>query len=111
MLDYSQAKVFLQKAIDLAGSKDTGDIQFSLAEVYEAANEPDKACGIYLKIADTYKDDRKLVNRSLLRCAKIYEDRDDFRAALEVYSRVVQDGSEESGFAGERAGWIRANIK
>lgn len=111
MLDYSQAKVYFQKAIDLSGGKDAGDMQFSLAEVYEAANEPDKACGFYLKIADTYKDDRKLVNRSLLRCAKIYEDRDDFKTALDIYDRVVQDGSEESGFAGERAGWIRANIK
>ena len=111
LLDYEQAKLFYQKALKLIDIKDTSDIQFSLADVYEAKNELDAAITMYLKLADTYNDDTQLSIRALLRAAKIYEDKDDFRNALGIYERIAQNKTEESKFAQERIEWIKASIK
>jgi len=100
--NYEQAKVFLKKALSLAGPKDAGNIQFSLAEVYEANNELDMAASIYLQAADSYKDNQQLLASALLRCARIYEDKGDFKAALDVYERIAQTDTEEAKFARER---------
>jgi tetratricopeptide (TPR) repeat protein len=109
--DYEQAKLFYQKALELPDIKGTSDIQFSLAEVLEAKNELDAAITLYLKLADICSDNLELSIRALLRAAKIYEDRDDFRDALNVYERIAQNKTEESKFAQERIEWIKANVK
>ncbi|MDD5129341.1 MAG: tetratricopeptide repeat protein [Candidatus Omnitrophica bacterium] len=111
MLDYEQAKLFYQKVLDLTDVKNAGDIQLSLAEVYEANNELDAACELYLKVADTHKDNQQLSTSAFLRCAKIYEDRDDFKAALAIYMNIPQDDTEESRFVRERIEWIKTNVK
>ncbi|MDD5116481.1 MAG: tetratricopeptide repeat protein [Candidatus Omnitrophica bacterium] len=110
-LDYGQAEAFFKKALELAETEDIDDLRFSLAEVYESDNKMQEAADIYLKIADAPGSDRQLSARALLRCAKIREDKDDFRGALEAYEKVPLDDSEESKFARERVEWIRANIK
>ncbi|MDD5408917.1 MAG: tetratricopeptide repeat protein [Candidatus Omnitrophica bacterium] len=109
--DYDQAKLFYQKALELIEIKDAGDIQFSLAEVYEAKNELDPAIETYLKIAETYSDNAQLSARALLRAAKLYEDKDDFRRALDIYGKIARNKTEESKFAQERIEGIKANIK
>jgi len=111
LADYEQSKLFFKRALDLIDIKNSADLQFSLAEVYEADNELDMAVTVYLKIADIYKDDRELLTRALLRCAKIYEDKEDFQAALGEYMKIPQDNTEESRFARERIDWIKERIK
>lgn len=111
MLDYEQAKLFYRKALELADNKEVGDIQFSLAEVYEANDELDAAIAAYLKLAKDNSDNRQLLIRALLRVARIYEDKDDFKSASGIYERVVQNKCEESKFAQERIDWIKLNIK
>ncbi|MDD5281569.1 MAG: tetratricopeptide repeat protein [Candidatus Omnitrophica bacterium] len=111
VLDYEQAKIFFKKALELTDPREASDIQFSLAEVYEAKDELDAAIAMYLKLADIYSDNAHLSIRALLRAAKIYEDRDDFKNALGIYKRIAQDKTEESKFAQERIEWIKANIK
>jgi len=69
------------------------------------------AVTFYLKIADIYKDNREVLTRALLRCAKIYEDKDDLQTALGVYMKIAKDNTEESRFARERIEWIKARIK
>jgi len=109
--DYEQAKLFYLNALKLLDIKDSGDIQFSLAEVLEAKNELGAAATLYLKLADIYSDNTQLSIRALLRAAKIYEDKDDFRGALYIYERIAQNKTEESKFAQERVEWIKANVK
>jgi len=110
-LDYEQAELFFLKALELIDVEDSGDIRFSLAEVYEAKNELDAAIAVYLKLADIYSDNEQLLIRVLLRAAKIYEDKDDFKRALGIYVKIAKDNTEESKFAQERIEWIKANIK
>jgi TolA-binding protein len=109
--DYEQAKLFYHSALKLLDIKDSGDIQFSLAEVLEAKNELGAAITLYLKLADIYSDNTQLSIHALLRAAKIYEDKDDFREALDIYERIAQHKTEESKFAQERVEWIKAKIK
>jgi len=111
LLDYEQAKLFYLKALELTDTKEASDIQLSLAEVYEAKDELDMAIAMYLKLADIYSDNEQLSIHALLRAAKIYEDRDDFKNALNAYERIAKHKSEESKFAQERIEWIKANVK
>ena len=82
-----------------------------MAETYEAKNDLDSAITVYIKIADLYGDNVQLSIRALLRAARIYEDKDDFKSALGLYSRILQYKTEESRFAQERIDWIKVNIK
>jgi TolA-binding protein len=109
--DYGQAKLFYQKALELIELKEAGDIQFSLAEVHEAENELEAAIDAYLKVADIYNDNAQLSVRALLRAAKIYEEKGDFKRALGTYEIIARNKTEESGFAQERIEEIEANIK
>ena len=100
--DYEQAKLFFQKALELVDLKDAGDIQFSLAEVFEAKDELDAAIAMYLKIADVNSDNVQLSTRALLRAARLYEDKEDFKSALGIYGKIARYKTEESKFAQER---------
>ncbi len=111
LLDYEQAKLFYQKALESIDIKDSSDIQFSLAEVCEAKDEPDEAITVYLKLADIHNDNTQLSIHALLRAAKIYEDKDDFKNALKIYEKIAQSKAEESKFAQERIESIKMNIK
>jgi len=109
--DYEQAKLYFQKALELVDLKDASDIQFNLAEVYEAKDESDAAIAMYLKIADVYSDNAQLSTRALLRAARLYEDKEDFKAALGIYGKIAKYKTEESKFAQERIEWIKTNGK
>jgi len=49
--------------------------------------------------------------RPLLRAAKLYEDKEDFREALKIYKRIIREGAPEAGFAQERIDWINSLSK
>jgi len=108
--DYSAAKSFYTRAIQLSTPQDVAGLKFGLAEALEANSEPDAAIQQYLAAADLYTEPHQLV-RALLRAAKLYEDREESKEALKIYRRVITKNTLESGFAQERIDLITAGIK
>ncbi|MFH0917618.1 MAG: tetratricopeptide repeat protein [Candidatus Omnitrophota bacterium] len=102
--NYAQAKVFYLKSLGVAAFAEIGDLRFSLAEVLEANSEPEAAIQQYFLAADLYAQDPALYARSLLRVAKIYEDKENFKEALKIYKRIIEKAplASEAGFAQER---------
>jgi tetratricopeptide (TPR) repeat protein len=110
--DYENAELFYSQGIEKSGdNKETADLRFNLAQVLEARGEFEASCSQYLAAAELYTQSPELSSRSLLRAAKLYEDKEDFQSALKVYNRIMQKGSGESKFAEERVEWIKSNLK
>ena len=109
--DYEEAKIFYSRSLEAAEAKDLPGIRFKLAEVLEAKSEFDAAIQQYLMIADLYNQAPQLFGRSLLRAAKLYEDKENFKEALKIYRRIIQKDVEEGKFAQERIDWIKGNGK
>jgi len=105
--DYEGAKLFYSKSLEAADAKEIPEIRFSLAEVLETKAEFDPAIQQYLAVADSYPEAGQLSVRALLRAAKLYEDKENFKEALKIYRRIIEKGSAEAGFAQERIDWIK----
>jgi len=108
---FEEAKSSYSKSLEETGAKGSAGIHFGLAEALEGCSEPEAAIQEYLKAASLYGEDSQLLSRSLLRAAKLYEDKDDFKEALKIYRQVIRKGVPEAGFAQERVDWINANVK
>ncbi|MDD5465471.1 MAG: tetratricopeptide repeat protein [Candidatus Omnitrophica bacterium] len=106
--DYEGAKLYYAKSLERSDVKDTADIRFNLAEALEANSEFDAAAKQYLLAADLYPQSPDLLARSLLRAAKLYEDKESFKQALEIYKRIIEQGGQEAKFAQERVEWINS---
>lgn len=109
--DYANAKLFYSKSLDLVEDKEIANIRFSLGEVLEARGEFDPAIRQYLLAADLCTLSPELSSRSLIRAAKLYEDKEEFQEALKIYSRIAPQGAEERDFVKQRIEWIRVNAK
>jgi len=108
--DYGNAKNFYSKSVGMADDKEVAGIRFSLGEVLEALGQFEEAAQQYLQSADLNKGYPELHARALLRAAKIYEDKEDFKTALKIYNRVPQ-GIEGSKLAHEKIKWIKSGKK
>ncbi len=111
--DYQEAKRLYLKSLKVATPDQIADIRFSLAETLEANSEPEAAIQQYLLSADLYTQAPQLFVRSLLRIAKLYEDKDNFNEALKIYKRITEKVpcAVEAGYVQERIDWIRDNGK
>jgi TolA-binding protein len=111
--NYAEAKILYFKSLQAAAPAEIADIRFSLAEVLEANSELDAAIQQYLLAADLYIQTPRLFLRSLLRVAKLYEDKENFKEALKIYRRIIQKAPAalEVGFVQERIDWIKENVK
>ena len=100
-------------AIKLAAPAQIADIRFSLAEVFEANSEPESAIQQYLLAADLYPRASQLFIRPLLRAAKLYEDQENFKAALKIYNQIIEKApaAPEAGFVQERIDGVKENTK
>jgi tetratricopeptide (TPR) repeat protein len=108
--DYEGAKLYYTKSLELAEVKDVANIRFNLAEALEANSEFDAAAKQYLLAADLYARSPRSLARALLRAAKLYEDKESFKQALEIYKRIIEQGGQEAKFAQERVEWINAAV-
>ncbi len=109
--NFSEAIVSYKKCLDLVPVKQMGDIQFRIAETMQAQGKIQDAIEEYLKVPCLYPEENSLVVISLLRVASMYEDKEDFKGALNIYEKVVLMGVEESKYAKERIDWIKGNLK
>ncbi|MHB8154851.1 MAG: tetratricopeptide repeat protein, partial [Candidatus Omnitrophota bacterium] len=102
--NYTEAKVFYFKSLGVVAPEEIADIRFSLAEVLEANSESEEAIQQYLLVADLYTQTPQLLVRPLLRAAKLYEDKENFKEALKIYERIIQKAPSvlEVGYVQER---------
>jgi TolA-binding protein len=111
--NYAEAKIFYFKSLGVVAPVEIADIRFSLAEVLEANAEPEAATQQYFLAADLYTQTPQLFVRSLLRAAKLYEEKDNFKEALKIYKRIIEKTplALEAGYVQERIDWIGENVK
>lgn len=107
--NYEEALEFYRKALQIVPLSETSSIQFKIAEAKEAQGRPQEAIEEYLKVTYLYTENNPLAVKSLLRVASIYEGKEKFNEAANIYQRVISLGSEEAKYARERIDWMRAN--
>jgi TolA-binding protein len=113
MGNYPEAKKYYLKSLETATPAEAAGLRFSLAEVLEANAETDEALKQYLMAADLSMQSPEMFTRSLLRAAKLNEDKENFKDSLQIYRRIIEKTPQapEAAFAQERVDWIRANTK
>ncbi len=102
-----------QKALksgDDKGQINKAQLQFNIADTLELMSRTDEAIEQYLKIAQTYPQEKMWVIKAYLRVAKIYEEGKDWGGAQVVYQKIIQLDTEESKYAQERLDWIKHNV-
>ncbi|MDD5618652.1 MAG: tetratricopeptide repeat protein, partial [Candidatus Omnitrophica bacterium] len=77
-------------------------LQFEIGECFEEKNDLDLAIEEYLKIPYLSEQDKFIVVKGLLRCANIYEDREDWKKAITMYERMLNYDTPETKYAKER---------
>lgn len=109
--EYTEALDFFRKALESAPLKDIAVIQMKIAEVLEAQGKPDEAIEEYLKVTYLFPENSSQAVKALLRVAQIYESKENFKEALNIYKRIVAIDTEEAKYAQERIDWINSHIK
>jgi tetratricopeptide (TPR) repeat protein len=104
---FDRALDFYQKSLDLVPIRQAPDIQFKIAQVLQAQAKHDLAIKEYLKVTYLYSQDNKLTMKALLRVAAIYEEKENFKEALNIYRKIVSSGCEEAKYAAERIELIK----
>jgi TolA-binding protein len=108
--DYALALDFYRKSLDIVPVKEMSHIQFKIAETLQAQSKIEEAIGEYLKVTYLYSENNALAVKSLLRIAAIYEDKENFKEALNIYKRVTSMNVEEAKYAQERIDWIKTRM-
>jgi tetratricopeptide (TPR) repeat protein len=109
--DYASGVVYYRRALQMAQDKESAGLRFKMADCLEASGNPDAALAEYNRIANLPSAERDVLAKALLRSAKIYEDREDYKKALEAYNKVIEAQSGESDYARERVEWINERIR
>jgi TolA-binding protein len=109
--NFNKAGDFYRKSLEVVPVREMAAIQFKLAEVLQAQGNFDQATEGYLKVTYLYSENNDLVVKALLRVAKIYEDKENFRQAMNIYEKVASLNVEEAKYAKERINWIRTHTK
>ncbi|MDI6606231.1 MAG: tetratricopeptide repeat protein [Candidatus Omnitrophota bacterium] len=111
--DYNQALEYYRRSLDIVPARTVPAIQLKIAEVMQAQGKTEEAIEVYLKTAYLYSSsqDSVFAVKSLLRIAEIYEGKENFKEALNVYKRVISMNTEEAKYAEERVDWINKHVK
>jgi tetratricopeptide (TPR) repeat protein len=109
--NYNEAINFYRRSFNVVPAREMANIQFKIAEAVQARGEYSEAIEEYLKVTYLYAENSDLAVKSLLRVAAIYEDKENFKEAVNIYKRIKAMGVEEAKYAQERMDWIRTHIK
>lgn len=109
--NYEDAIIFYRKSLDLVPARETAQIQFRLSEALEAQGSYAEAIEEYLKVTYLYSENKDLAVKALLRVAAIYEGRENFKEAANIYKRVNSMDVQEAKYAQERIDWIKTHVK
>ena len=108
---YEQAQDYYRRSLDVVPVREMSHIQFKIAEVLEAAGKTQEAIEEYLKVAYLYSENNDLAVKALLRVAAVYEDKENFKEALNIYKRVASMNVQEAKYAQEKIDWIKTHVK
>jgi tetratricopeptide (TPR) repeat protein len=100
--DYAKALEFYQKSLEVVPFAEMANIQFKLAEVLQAQGKAQEAIQEYLKVTYLYPKSQNLAVKSLLRIGKAYEDKENFKEAINIYQKIIDMKALESKYAQER---------
>jgi len=99
---YDEALSLYKKALTLVPTRQMADIQFKIAEVFQAQSKTSEAIEEYLKVPYLYSGNKPLEVKALLRAAAIYENEENVSEALKVYEKISALDVPEAKFARER---------
>lgn len=105
--EFNKAMDFYQKSLEAVSVREMSDIQFKIAELSQERGDSHQAIEEYLKVGYLYSENNQLVIKALLRVAAIFENKEDFKAALNIYEKIISMQVEESKYAKERVSWIK----
>lgn len=100
--DLDEAIVFYRKALEIAPLKQMNILQFKIAECLQEQRRSEEAVEEYLKVTYLYYQDKSLVAKALIRVGQIYEDRQRFKQAAQMYRQVLSMDVQEAKYAKER---------
>jgi TolA-binding protein len=109
--DYPQALDLYKKSLDIVPVRQMPDIQFKIAQALQAQGNTQAAIEEYIKVTYLYAEDNSLAVKSLLRVAAIYEDKEDFKEALNIYRKIIAMNADEAKYAQERIDYIKTHVK
>jgi TolA-binding protein len=109
--NYDEAKDYYRKSLEIVPVKEMSSIQFKIAEVLQAQGKFPEAIEEYLKVTYLYSEDNDLTVKALLRVAGIYEDKENFNEAMNIYRKIAAMNVGEAKYAQERMDWIKAHVK
>ncbi|MCX5710332.1 MAG: tetratricopeptide repeat protein [Candidatus Omnitrophica bacterium] len=109
--NFGQAIDYYRKSMDLVPVREMPGIQFKIGESLQAEGKLDEAIEEYLKTTYLYADNNALVVKSLLRVASIYENKQNFKEAANIYKKISSMDVEEAKFAKERLELIKKEQK
>ncbi|MDP2937985.1 MAG: tetratricopeptide repeat protein, partial [Candidatus Omnitrophota bacterium] len=107
--NYGEAINFYRKSLNIVPAREMVDIQFKIAEALQSEGSYPEAIEEYLKVTYLYSENNDLAVKALLRVAAIYEDKENFKEATNIYKRINSMNVQEAKYAQERIDWIRAH--
>lgn len=106
---YREAVVALEKALSVEGGEGGAGIQFEIAELLEEDGARDEALAAYFKVFYLYHSEVSTAVKSLLRVAKIYEEKEAWSELRGVLEKIAAYDVPEAKFAEEKLGWLKEN--
>lgn len=109
--DYVEALDYYRKALDISSIKDMAVIHIKTAEVLQAQGKPNEAIEEYMKVTYLFPENNAQAVKAYLRVAQIYEEKEDFKEALNIYKKAISINTEEAKYAQERIDWINSHAR
>ncbi len=111
--NYPQARAFYLKSLDKVSLEQEARVRFELGETLDAQSQVQEAIQEYALVAKLNIPENDLSLRALLRVAKLYEDREDFKKSLEAYKQVIlkYPSAAQVDFVRERIAGLKEKIK
>jgi TolA-binding protein len=108
---YDEALEYYTKSLTVVPVRQMGLMQFKIGETKEAQGKKDEAIEEYLKVTYMHLENDELGVKALLRIAAIYEEKENFKEAKNVYQKIASMNISESKYAQERIEWINERLK
>ncbi len=109
--DYDKAIAFYRQALQASSINQMRVLQFKIAECLQEQRRLKEAIEEYLKVTYGYSQDKSLVAKALIRVGQIYEDKERFTEARQVYRKVLSMEVQEAKYAQERIQEIDFNSR
>ncbi len=108
---YDEALEFYYKSLDLVPVRELAEMHFKIAEIRQTQGKIREAIEEYLKIPYLYSENKDLAVKAFLRVAKVYEEEEKFKEAINIYKKVITMDVPEARYAQERVEIIQSGCK